>query len=149
MPTDVAIVDQNDIYRLGKGDRLRVTVFGHEDLSGEFEIGSAGEIAFPPIGNLQVEGRSLEDVEGMIVSGLRPDHLKNPVVSVKIIENRDVYILEEVPGPYDPSGGMFHAVLRWCGPAQRPNESHSPIWLLCQEGRCRTGYTYRSGEDLG
>ena len=29
-------------YSLGTGDLLRVTVFGHEDLSGEFELDGAG-----------------------------------------------------------------------------------------------------------
>ena len=41
-----------DIYTLGSGDRVRVTVYGEDDLSGEFDISGAGEIAYPLIGQV-------------------------------------------------------------------------------------------------
>ena len=46
-------------YKLGSGDRLRVTVFGHDDLSGEFEIGPSGTIAFPLVGEIRVSDTTL------------------------------------------------------------------------------------------
>jgi protein involved in polysaccharide export with SLBB domain len=36
-------------YRLGTGDRIKVIVFGHEDLSGEFEIEGTGRVTLPLI----------------------------------------------------------------------------------------------------
>ena len=39
-------------YKLGSGDQLRVTVFGHKDLSGEFQIDGQGHISLPLIGKI-------------------------------------------------------------------------------------------------
>jgi polysaccharide export outer membrane protein len=87
---------------------LRVTVFGHEDLSGEFEVDSAGRLSLPLVGNLLVVNRSLDNVEQQIVSVLKPDYLKNPQISVEIISYRPFYIIGEVanPGGYPFVGGM-------------------------------------------
>ena len=37
-------------YKLGSGDRVRIVVFRHEDLSGEFALDGAGNFAMPLIG---------------------------------------------------------------------------------------------------
>jgi len=95
-------------YSLGTGDVLRVTVFGQEDLSGEFEVDSAGRISLPLVGDLLVVNRSLDHVEQLVVAALEPDYLKNPQVSVEIINYRPFYIIGEVanPGSYPYVGGM-------------------------------------------
>ena len=87
---------------------LRVTVFGQEDLSGEFEVNGSGRVQLPLIGELTVIDLTLRDVEKNIVSVLKPDYLKNPVVSVEIINYRPFYIIGEVanPGSYEYVGGM-------------------------------------------
>ncbi len=101
-------VSQGYEYSLGTGDLLRVTVFGHEDLSEEFEVDSAGRISPPLIGDLLVVNRSLDNVEQLIVSALKPDYLKNPQISVEIINYRPFYIIGEVanPGSYPYVGGI-------------------------------------------
>ncbi len=101
-------VSQGYEYSLGTGDLLRVTVFGHEDLSGEFEVDSAGRVSLPLVGDLLVVNQSLDHVEQQIVLVLKPDYLKNPQVSVEIINYRPFYIIGEVanPGGYPFVGGM-------------------------------------------
>ncbi|MDX1575292.1 MAG: polysaccharide biosynthesis/export family protein [Kiloniellales bacterium] len=96
-------------YRLGTGDQLRIIVFGHEDLSMEnVQVDSAGRITMPLAGDLRVVGLSVKEVEESIESALSPEYLKNPVVSVEVLEHRAFYIIGEVadPGPYPYSGGM-------------------------------------------
>jgi protein involved in polysaccharide export with SLBB domain len=95
-------------YSLGTGDLLRVTVFGHEDLSGEFEVDSAGRVSLPLVGDLLVVNQTLDKVEDQIIAVLRPNYLKNPQVSVEIINYRPFYIIGEVanPGSYPYVGGM-------------------------------------------
>lgn len=101
-------VSQDYEYSLGTGDHLRVTVFGHENLSGEFEVDSSGRITLPLIGDVLVVNRSLNNVEQLVVSALKPNYLKNPQVSVEIINYRPFYIIGEVanPGSYPYVGGM-------------------------------------------
>lgn len=95
-------------YRLGTGDQLRVTVFGHEDLSGNFEVSSTGHIILPLVGEILARDRTLRYLEDEIVKRLKPDYLKNPQVSAEVLNYRPFYIIGEVknPGSYPYVGGM-------------------------------------------
>lgn len=95
-------------YHLGAGDRVRVTVFGHEDLSSELEVGTNGTISMPLIGEINVDNRTLRDIEGSIIGKLKPDYLKNPKVAVEVLTYRPFYIIGEVksPGSYPYVSGM-------------------------------------------
>ena len=74
---------QEAIYRLDAGDRVRVTVFGHEDLSGNFEVDGAGRLSLPLIQHVRAAGSTLAELEEAITNKLKPDFLKNPRVSVQ------------------------------------------------------------------
>ncbi len=95
-------------YILGVGDRIRVTVFGHEDLSGEFEVDGAGRVSLPLIRDVDAEGLTLRKFEQGIVDKLKPDFLINPKVSVDVLNYRPFYIIGEVkkPGSYAYVNGM-------------------------------------------
>ena len=95
-------------YRLTAGDRVLVTVFGHEDLSGEFEINGANAISMPLIPEVQAAGLTVNELEAEIVDALRPDYLRNPSVSVEVTTFRPFYIIGEVtrPGSYPYSSKM-------------------------------------------
>lgn len=102
------VVAQEVDYRLGSGDQLRITVFGHVDLSGEFEVGSDGRISMPLIGDVRALQLTLQELESAITAKLRPDYLKNPQLSVEVVNYRPFYIIGEVknPGSYAYVGGM-------------------------------------------
>ena len=99
---------QEGIYRLDAGDRVKVTVFGHEDLSGDFEVDGAGRLSLPLIQHVQAAGSTLAELEEAITNKLKPDFLKNPRVSVEVLNYRPFYILGEVknPGSYPYVNGM-------------------------------------------
>ena len=101
-------LSQEASYRLGTGDQLRVTVFGHEDLSGEFEVSSTGSITLPLIGDIFALELTLQAVKQAIIDRLEPDYLKKPQVSVEVLNYRPFYIIGEVknPGSYPYVGGM-------------------------------------------
>jgi protein involved in polysaccharide export with SLBB domain len=103
----IAAADQL-VYRLGSGDRIIVTVFGHEDLSGEFELDGEGRIALPLIGDVVIGQKSLRQAEAIITDRLKPDYLINPRVSIQVANYRPFYILGEVkqPGSYAFVNGM-------------------------------------------
>jgi polysaccharide export outer membrane protein len=95
-------------YRLGAGDKVKVTVFGHRDLSGEFLVGGNGTVALPLIGKVAADGLTVTEFEGSVVGALKPDYLKNPRVSVEVLNYRPFYIIGEVkkPGSYAYVSGM-------------------------------------------
>lgn len=95
-------------YTLGSGDKVRVTVFGHEDLSGEFEVDGSGNISLPLIRNVKAEGLTVRQLEQSITERLSPDYLINPSVSVEVLNYRPFYIYGEVtkPGSYPFVNGM-------------------------------------------
>ena len=95
-------------YGLSSGDRIRVTVFGHEDLSGEFEVNGAGKVALPLISKIDAEGATVSELEARIVDALKPDYLIQPRVSIEILNYRPFYIVGEVvtPGSYPFVNGM-------------------------------------------
>jgi polysaccharide export outer membrane protein len=95
-------------YRLSAGDKLRITVYGHEDLSGEFEVDATGHVSLPLIGDISAVDSTANDLEIAITDALQPDFLKNPRVSAELLNYRPFYIFGEVksPGGYPYTSGM-------------------------------------------
>jgi polysaccharide export outer membrane protein len=95
-------------YALGSSDRLRVTVFGHPDLSGEFEVDGSGSISMPLIGQMRAIGLSTVELETAIADKLSDGYVLNPRVSAEVINYRPFYILGEVgrPGEYPYTSGL-------------------------------------------
>ncbi len=106
--SDVEAAADQLVYTLGSGDRVRVTVFGEEDLSGEFEVGGSGFISLPLIGEVRAGGLGLRQLEKVITEKLLDGYLKTPRVSVEVRNYRPFYILGEVkePGSYPYVSGM-------------------------------------------
>lgn len=95
-------------YLLGSADKLRINVFGHPDLSGEFEVDGTGAISLPLIGQIKAEGLSSSSLEKTISTSLAEGYILNPRVSVEVINYRPFYILGEVgvPGEYPYTNGL-------------------------------------------
>lgn len=97
-----------DAYLLGSGDRLRVTVYGEADLSGEFEVDGSGATSLPLMGNVYAQGLSLRKFEQHLVELLADGYLVEPRVNVEVLNYRPFYILGEVksPGKYPFISGI-------------------------------------------
>jgi polysaccharide biosynthesis/export protein VpsN len=96
-------------YRLGPGDRVRVTVFRHVDLSGEFQLDGGGAFAMPLVGEIQGGGLDARQLEAEIEKRLKDGgYLVNPQVGIEVLNYRPFYIVGEVnnPGSYQYVNGM-------------------------------------------
>jgi protein involved in polysaccharide export with SLBB domain len=95
-------------YVLGPGDKLKVTVFGNEDLSGESEIDPSGQVTLPLIQQVPAAGKTISQLEAEIRKKLSPDFVKNPRLSIEVLNYRPFYIIGEVksPGSYPYVAGM-------------------------------------------
>jgi polysaccharide export outer membrane protein len=91
---------QNDQYRLGAGDLIRITVFEEQDLSfDDLLVGDGGMISYPFLDEIKVEGKTTKQLEQKIINGLLGDYLIDPKVTVSIVEYRNFYINGEVEKP--------------------------------------------------
>ncbi len=95
-------------YVLGTGDKIKLTVYGEADLSGEYEVSSTGVISLPLIGNIPVARHTVHDFEQAVASKLSEGYLRDPRVSAQVINYRPFFILGEVskPGSYPYVNGM-------------------------------------------
>ena len=89
-------------YRLGSGDKVRITVFGENDLSGTFDVATDGTLALPLIGSVRAGGQTLRELEATVQAKLRDGYLKDPRVSAEVANYRPFFIIGEVktPGSY-------------------------------------------------
>jgi polysaccharide biosynthesis/export protein len=91
-------------YHVGVGDKLEINVFGHDDLSKIVEVRADGSINYPLIGDLEVAGKTVAEVDGEVTRILGKDYLVDPQVSVDVREYQSqwVTIIGEVrtPGKY-------------------------------------------------
>lgn len=119
-------------YSLGVGDKIRITVFGEEDLSMEVSLSDAGTFSYPFLGEVAVLGRSIGGLAGYITEGLLDGYLISPNVSITVTEYRPFYIHGEVedPGgyPYQPGLTLERAVALAGGFTERA--SSSKFYLL-------------------
>ncbi|ALA19981.1 MULTISPECIES: polysaccharide biosynthesis/export family protein [Chelatococcus] len=115
-------------YRLGIGDRIRVTVFGEEALSGEFEIDGGGAVTLPLIGAVPAEDQTLADLQDTLTKRFRSGLLRNPKIVVEILSYRPIFVLGEVrnSGEYKfrPGLSAFEAVALAGGFTYRADQRH-------------------------
>lgn len=97
-----------DDYRLDSGDRVRISVFGQPDLSGEYSIDGAGMVAIPLLAPVRARGGTSQQFALYLESILAQTLLRDPKVSVEIAAYRPFFILGEVnrPGQYPFVNGM-------------------------------------------
>ncbi len=95
-------------YTLGSGDKIRVQVFGQEDLTVETMVGDTGTISFPLLGEVNVKNRTPSGLEADITKRLKGPYLIDPKVTVSILEYRQFYVNGRVekPGGFAFQPGM-------------------------------------------
>lgn len=95
--------DPGTQYKLAAGDVLRITVFGEPELSlKRIRLNDAGTFSYPFLGEISAKGLTPNQVEKIIVDGLKQGYLIDPKVNLSQIEYRAFYINGEVqkPGSY-------------------------------------------------
>lgn len=95
-------------YRLGPGDTIVVSVYGEQDLFREIRVNKSGKFSYPFIGDIELLGKTTNELALSIDKGLRGDYLINPQVSVSIKSYRPFFINGEVvkPGGYPYQDGL-------------------------------------------
>lgn len=94
-----ASVTEHPAYTLGPGDKLRVTVYEHDSVSGVFNVDDAGTISLPLVRRVSVKDMTLPEVEQVVTKKLLRSHIVDPKVSVDLIGLRPFCVLGEVRNP--------------------------------------------------
>jgi polysaccharide export outer membrane protein len=112
--SDIGAKPGSNAYKLDTGDKVKVIVYGEDDLSGEFDVDGSGFVRLPLIGQVRAAGLTLKDFEAAIEAKLATGYLVNPKVSVAVSNYRPFTILGEVnkPGeyPYENDMTVLNAV---------------------------------------
>ncbi|MFH1530291.1 MAG: polysaccharide biosynthesis/export family protein [Pseudomonadota bacterium] len=130
---------------LGPGDVFEVRVYGEEDLSGSYRVGGTGEISFPLVGRIPVEGLSSTQVETIIEQRLGDGYLKHPYVTVfvKIYNSKAISVLGQVknPGmfPFKPEMTVIQAISLAGGMLE--SAKANAVVVTRQEGGQELGFT--------
>jgi len=96
-------------YRIAPGDRINVMVFGEPDLSVQgAPVSSNGSITIPLLGQVNVEGLSVGELERRLTGLFQNGYLRNPKVTVILVEYRPFYISGAVtrPGAFSYKEGL-------------------------------------------
>ncbi len=87
VPARTSTSDNSQKYKIGQGDVLIIRVFGHEELSRESPVTSAGTIRMPFFGEVQASCLTEAELSAEIAEKLRK-YLKDPQVDVVVKEYR-------------------------------------------------------------
>lgn len=92
-------------YRVGPGDLISVSVFGHEDLSKDVRVSANGTINFPLLGDMPVAGHTPAEIVALLAESLGRDYVVNPQVFVGVAEYQSQPV--NVIGEVQKSGKYF------------------------------------------
>lgn len=100
----------NAEYVIGIDDVLEISVLEYENLHTVATVPADGLISFPYIGNVQAEGKTLDEIKTEISNRLSDSYIKYPVVSISLIKSRSknffVYGAVNSPDAYPISDDM-------------------------------------------
>lgn len=114
-------------YTLGSGDKIKITVYGEDDLGGEFTVDGSGHVQLPLIGQVKAAGLTLHQFAASVTTALQNGYLKEPKVNAQVLNYRPFYIIGEVnkPGEYPYENGLtvLRAVALAGGYTYRANDN--------------------------
>ncbi len=79
-------------YAVGPGDVIEVAVYGNDDLSRIPTVQTNGSISLPLLGEVQVAGLTIAEVQRKITNLLEKDYLVKPQVEVKVRDYNSQYV---------------------------------------------------------
>jgi polysaccharide export outer membrane protein len=137
-PTPAPTLALSQEYIVGGQDLLKITIYGEPLLSGTIRVDNDGTFPFQYLGRVKAEGLTTGQIEKILRDRLGDGYLRNPQVSVEVIEYRSqsVFVTGEVrlPNKYSlPGNSTLMDVLTLAGSVT----SNAGTWV--QITHARTG----------
>ncbi len=109
-PTRGDLLSSNRPYLIGPFDKLKIDVFGIDDLSKEVQIDASGRLSFPLIGVVEASGLTPKELADQIEIRLQGQYVRKPEVTVNLEETVSQVITVDgqvdKPGLYPVIGRM-------------------------------------------
>src|SRR5450759_3709083 len=94
------------VPRFQGGEKIRINVYNEPSLSGDYDIDPNGVVSLPLAGTVRAVGFTQKEFELELAKKFRSEYLRNPKVTVTILDFRPIYIVGEVAKqgelPYKP-----------------------------------------------
>ena len=132
-----------DVYGLEVGDRIRISVYGRDDLTKEYRINDRGQLRIPVLGTFDAKSLNSAQLEDKIRDTIERSTQRPAYVSVEIVERRPVFVTGVVvnSGAYRFSPGMavIHATALAGGISAIALAASLPIVALRESSQIRIG----------
>jgi polysaccharide export outer membrane protein len=135
---------------IGPGDKIHVTVFNVDSLSGDYQVEQNGQIDYPLIGDIQVEGHTASDLAKILASRLGERNLNNPNVQVSITAHAPQTITVEgavnQPGMVEIPGdiGLLQAIALGRGTSEDADPSQVVVFRKVGGQRMAAAFDLRA-----
>ncbi len=147
-PATVVVASRED-YRIGASDVLTIKVLDSPELDGNFVVSAKGSIPMSYIGDLRVINLTPSEVAKLIEAGLKPDYLKDPRVTVTVVQynSRSFFIqgCVKIPGVYKIMGRV--SLYKLINIAGGLTENHGSSALIIREKKPADGSDAAEAED--
>lgn len=136
-------------YRLGPEDILRISVWKDDSLSSDVIVRPDGMISFPLAGDVQAEGRTVEELRKALTDRLAA-YVQDPVVSIMVIKvsSYRVYVIGRVNHPGEFMLGHEADVMQALSLAGglTPYASENRIIILRRERGAEVVFPFKYGD---
>lgn len=113
---------------LAPGDKIRLSLYGDDALTGDYEVAMDGTISLPLIGAVKAEGLDINDFRTSVEAKLSEGFYTKPRISAQVLNLQPVYVLGEVN-----KAGAF---------------PFAPDMTLSKAAALAGGYSYRARLDV-
>jgi|SRR6185369_15944250 len=126
------------VPRFQGGEKIRITVYNEPSLSGDFDIDSNGMVTLPLAGTIRAQGLTQPEFEQELSKKFKSEYLRNPKVTVTILQYRPIYMVGEVEKqgeyPYKPGLNALTAMAMAGGGTYRANRNYVLIQHIGEKG---------------
>ena len=102
-PTPAAVFWKGgeNIYHIGPGDVLKITVYGEDDISGLFRVSQDGMISWSWVGDVEVSGLAETEITEKLRGILTGELIRRPRIEVSVYEyhSQVVYFFGNIKAP--------------------------------------------------
>jgi polysaccharide export outer membrane protein len=135
-------------YTIRPGDILKVTVWGHEDFSGQFLVDESARLQFPVLGDIDARNLTVAELREKLRTGLE-QIFKQPFVTIEPLFRMAVLGQVQNPGLYtvNPTLNVLEVVAMAGGPTESGNMNK--IRLLRGGREIRLSFGQGSLQEMG